>query len=58
MQFLLRASCSCAIAHGVAPGVSPIRTAWIAVFLVPEEFWWSHGESHPDLRNAIALSCS
>ena len=20
--------------------------------------WWSHGESHPDLRNAIASSCS
>ena len=19
--------------------------------------WWSHGESHPDLRNAIASSC-
>jgi hypothetical protein len=33
---------------GDAPGVSPIRTARIAVFLVPEKMkWnekWSHGE--------------
>ena len=73
---------------GVAPGVSPIRTARIAVFLVPEKNWsagwdlnpnrsrhkgrcclyttalfgiqhnwWSHGESHPDPRHAMTLSC-
>ena len=41
---------------------SPIRTARIAVFLVPGHVvsfvnWWSHGELHPDLRNAIESSC-
>ena len=42
---------------GAAPSISPPRTARIAVFLVPDEKWWSHGDSHPDLRNAIASSC-
>lgn len=45
---------------GAAPGVSPIRTARIAVFLMPEERdiskEWSHGESHPGLRHAMASS--
>lgn len=39
---------------------SPIRTAQIAVFLMPGHVvskWWSHGESHPDLRDAVASSC-
>ena len=46
---------------GAAPSVSPIRTARSAVFLVPGHIVsfekWSQGESHPDLRNAIASSC-
>ena len=47
---------------GAAPSVSPPRTARIAVFLVPgrksaNSQWWSHRESHPDLRNAIVPSC-
>lgn len=44
---------------GAAPSISPIRTARIAVFLMPEDViavnWWSHGESHPDLRHAMAF---
>lgn len=46
---------------GAAPSISPPRTARIAVFLVPGHVcvgeWWSHGESHPDLRDAVASSC-
>ncbi len=40
-----------------APSISPIRTARIAVFLVPVLKTWSHRESHPGPRNAIAPSC-
>ncbi len=47
---------------GVAPGLSPIRTARIAVFLVPQKLNRVKSEvesrdSHPDPRHAVTLSC-
>src|SRR5436190_13626758 len=38
---------------GAAPGVSPIRTARIAVFLMPEMIKWIR---HADLHRALCLT--
>lgn len=39
---------------GAAPGVSPIRTAWIAVFLVPDEIGGAMGNAVRDSASSTA----
>ena len=43
---------------GAAPGVSPIRTARIAVFLMPDKMneWIRHADLHRALRHTSALN--